>query len=367
LIDLLEVIEPPEQWADRRRRWGYYAYDRGFIGGADCDFDVTKSPDPSAIACRSAPIRVIYATYTEELHPNSRELAQFMAVAKSMKSLTGLGAEWDYTYELNPYWEHYLRSPVASGLRLLDLNYSRGYDTCPFVAELTHLTNLQVLDLTVCCRFEDNDLQLLANAPHLQSLVALRLAANDEYRGSITAEGIARLTDSLYLTNLRQLTLNNHEDLNDDAVSRLLEWKHVGQLEVLELSCRDITDAGVRALSRDPQLRNLRRLVLDGTRLESDTILQLLDSRHLSGLLELYLSPPPTSLSITALQRLRERFPHFANMRFDPPAVCVEDRLRGRYRLMIHPCGDGTYRGRDQAYSPDGRQEPPLYPEYAIL
>lgn len=56
-------------------------------------------------------------------------------------------------------------------------------------------------------------------------------------------------------------------------------------------------------------------------------------------------------------------------MRFDPPAVCVEDRVRGRYRLMIHPSGDGTYRGRDQAYSSEegGHQEPPLYPEYAIL
>jgi hypothetical protein len=172
-------------------------------------------------------------------------------------------------------------------LRLLDLNYSRGYDTCPFVAELTHLTNLQVLDLTVCCRLEDDDLQLLANAPHLQSLIALRLAANDEYRGSITEVGIARLVESLHLTNLRQLTLSNHEDLNDVAVDRLLEWKHVGQLEVLEVSCRDITDAGVRALACAPQLCNLRRLVLDGTGLKSDTILQLLDSRPLSKLAEL--------------------------------------------------------------------------------
>src|SRR5262249_37543362 len=150
----------------------------------------------------------------------------------------------------------------------------------------------------VCCRFEDGELALLADAAHLQSLVALRLAADDEYRGAITADGITRLVGSKYLTNLRQLTLNNHEDLNDTAVYRLLEWERVGQLEVLELSCRDITDAGVIAIARAPELRNLQRLVLDGSRLAPETIAAVLDSHHLRRLTEFHLSPPPVSLSV---------------------------------------------------------------------
>jgi hypothetical protein len=335
----------------------------------ECDVDSDQVADLPVNACSSVPIRVLYASYfSEPGEMNSEQLERFSAVVRSMKSLSGFGTEWDYSYGLSSYWEQYLRSPAASALRMLDLNYSRGYETCPFVAELTHLTNLLILDLTVCRRLEDGELAILANAAHLQSLVALRLAADDEYRGSITEDGIARLVESPYLTNLRQLTLNNHEDLNDDAVRRLLEWEHAGQLEVLELSCRDITDAGVRAIARSPRLRKLRRLVLDGSRLDPETIAAVVDSEHLRGLVELYFSPPPVSLTVELLHQLRARFPNYANMRFDPRPVCAEDRIRGRYRLMTHPGGDGTYRGRDQAYSgEDEHRKPPLHPEYAIL
>jgi hypothetical protein len=299
---------------------------------------------------------------------DAKEWERFSAIVGRMTPITGFGADLDYNSNLAPQWQRYLRSPPASALRMLDFNYSRGIDSCPLVAGLTNLTNLLVLDLTVCCRFEDGQLALLADAAHLRSLVALRLAANDEYRGAITADGIGRLVESRYLTNLRQLTLNNHEDLDDTAVYRLLEWERVGQLEVLELSCWGITDAGVLAIARAPELRNLRRLVLDGRRLPPETIAAVLASRHLRGLTEFYLSPPPASLSVDLLIRLRERFPNYANMRFDPPAVCAEDRIRARYRLMTHPCGDGTYRGRDQAHGGDGGHlEPPVYPEYAIL
>jgi uncharacterized protein (TIGR02996 family) len=368
LIAALEAIESRERWPPRHRRWGDCAYERGFIAAAECDFDWDAITDLSESVCGSAPIRVLYESHPHQRRPfDAKEWERFSTIVGRVPALTGFGAELDYNSGLAPHWQRYLRSPAASALRLLDFNYSRGFDSCELVAELTNLTNLLVLDLTVCCRFEDGQLALLADAAHLRSLVALRLAANDEYRGGISADGITRLVESRYLTSLRQLTLNNHEDLNDTAVFRLLEWERVGQLDVLELSCRDITDAGGIGIARAPELRNLRRLVLDGTRLAPETIAAVLGSHHLRGLTEFYLSPPPASLPVDLLIRLRERFPNYANMRFDPPAVCVEDRIRARYRLMTHPCGDGTYRGRDQAYGDGGFSEPPLHDEYAIL
>jgi uncharacterized protein (TIGR02996 family) len=367
LIAALEAFEPVEQWTARHRGCDR-AYERGFIAAVECDFDWEAITDLSESACSSAPIRFLYESYPYGRRPfDEKEWERFSAVVGRMPPLTGFGAELDSEFELAPQWRRYLSSPTASALRLLDFNYSRGIDSCPLVAELTNLTNLLVLDLTVCCRFEDREMALLTDAAHLRSLVALRLAADDDYRGGITADGIGRLVESRYLTNLRQLTLNNHEDLDDTAVDRLLAWERVGQLEVLELSCRDIRDAGVVAIARAPELRNLRRLVLDGSRLAPETIAAVLDSRHLRGLTEFYLSPPPASLPVDLLMRLQERFPNYANMRFDPPAVCVEDRIRARYRLMMHPGGSGTYRGRDAAYGAGGHYEPPVYPEYAIL
>lgn len=366
LRDAWEAVEPYDGWTVRHPDGGSFAFERGFRATAAFAFEGDDFAARAPAAFRDTPVRFLYTSPpTGELDIGFREIPRFLAAARGLPPVTGFGTVLRHNDGLSDPWRQFLAVPQASGLRVLDLNYSRGLEACPLVARLTHLTNLLVLDLTACCRMDDRGLEQLAGAPHLRSLVALRLAADDEYLGAITEDGVASLVASPHLTNLRQLTLNNHEDLNDESVRRLLGWDRVGQLEVLELSCRDVADAGVSLLAQSRKLKNLRRLVLDGRRLSQETIASVLDSPSLRGLRELYLSPAPVSLSVELLHRLRARFPGYATMQFDPPPVCAEDRVRSRYRLMSHPQSGGTYRGRDQAYR--DRSEPPYFPEYAIL
>src|SRR5579883_797347 len=51
-----------------------------------------------------------------------------------------------------------------------------------------------------------------------------------------------------------------------------------------------------------------------------------------------------------------------SGIQFDPPAVCVEDRIRARYRLMDR--SGGCYLGRTRNADRNYRT---LHPEYAIL
>jgi len=309
------------------------AYERGFPSAAAFDYYSLDFIDTAEEVFTAAPIRMMYLDEWSEYVGDQGEWREaFHRAASFARGVTGFGMELPRNRALIDHWEEYLHLPQTAGLRVLDFNFSSGEDSCPLVAELTHLTNLLVLDLTLCCRFGDWCLAQLTEAPHLQSLVALRLGADDEYLGSITSTGITSLVNSPYLTNLRQLVLNNHEDLDDEAVRLLTKWERLGQLEVLEISCRNITDVGVSLLSGCRQLQRLRRLVLDGTRLSPQVIQGVLDSPHLYGLTEFYLSPCPSDLPLELREQIERRFPEFASMTFDPPAICVEDRILARYR-----------------------------------
>ena len=202
---------------------------------------------------------------------------------------------------------------------------------------------------------------------HLQSLVALRLGedddSDDDSDGYIGSDEIRALTNAPCFSNLRQLILNGHYPFNDEALRSLLEWDRVGQLEVLEFYSTQVREEGLRELSRCSKLANLRRLVVSsGYYIEPAAFAHLLDSPYLSGLRELRISEGEL-LPEALTTRLVTRFGSISlDDMCDPPPVCIEDRIRSRYRLM-----DGSgfgYFGRPSNRDDKGHIR---HAEYAIL
>ncbi|MBP3954535.1 TIGR02996 domain-containing protein [Gemmata sp. G18] len=316
----------------------------------------------------SKPVRVLYLDegwLTTEEDDNERAQA-FAELLPILGGLTGLGAS-DNRYVLADFAEELLQSPRASALRMLDFGPCAGVWDCERIATAKDLTSLLVLDCSAAWEFDCKaTVGPLVGAAHLRSLVALRFGMANDVEGFIGPDEIQTLVQSPCFTNLRQLVLNGQVLFDDEAVRRLLHWGHIGQLEVLEISRTQVGAEGLLELSRCRQLTNLRRLVIEGYKLEPQAIARLLDSPHLRGLRELYIhSLEEQQLPEELSERLADRFGTFTveGMIHDPPPVCVEDRIRGRYRLM-----DGSgyhYLGRDSNRDPKTNQI--LHPEYAIL
>ncbi len=333
-------------------------YERGFISVGH--FDVDRFADEAAHILRANPIRVIWADEchrTQEARTDLRE--RFFAAVACAQELTGLGAS-SGRYGLDEYWTEYLQSPESAPLRMIDFGGASSLQDCQLVAKAKHLTNLLVLDLNGGTDLDEGCLEVLASAPHLKTLTALRLGGNDDLTGSYKEGDIRALTESPYLTHLTQLVFNNNDWINNDLLQLLLEWNHVERLRVLELGCTEIDDDGYIMLSQCPRLAGLQRLVVGGWVVRPETIGALLDSPHLQSLKELYISAEGVPADLR--RRLDERFPDWEWRSGDPPPVCLEDRIRRRYRLMD---GSGYHYGYRE-YNRDEKFQS-VHPEYRIL
>jgi uncharacterized protein (TIGR02996 family) len=303
---------------------------------------------------RLHPIRVLYTDQYDPLENDPDWKNRFLATLPALKGVTDLGAI-DWRRLLGEFGEEYLRLPQAADLRVIDLGMASSAHNCQLLADATHISKLLVLDMNDGCETSPSCLELIAGTPHLRSLVALRLGCFESQTDAFIGEDELRvLLESPYLTNLRQLGFNNHDTFDDATLNLLLRWKHIEQLEVLEFASTGIGGDGLRALGRCRALSGLRRLIIGGENTDPASFTALIESPCLNELKELHIFVVGDDFPAELQERLVRRFGQvtFNEIPSDPVPVCVEDRIRSRYRL------------RDYFRDSVG---PQAHPEYAIL
>lgn len=116
------------------------------------------------------------------------------------------------------------------------------------VCALAALSNLAVLDLTLCENVTDKGVHALSNIATLREL-------NLSFCEKVGDYGVRSLAD---LPNLQVLSLRNIRGLTDEGVEALACGLTRNTITELDLSdCRDVSDAGVEHLCGLERLRTL--------------------------------------------------------------------------------------------------------------
>lgn len=211
----------------------------------------------------------------------------------------------------------------AAGISWVRIKTRRGLRSLRDGGELA---NVRLFDLSGC-RLSAEEIQVLAECPHLQNLRWLGLA-----RTGITLNGVRALLQSSYLQGLRGIDLEGN-DLKGSTGFALAEARDHPGLEVMELGRNDLDarstwsitgachagkvtrlrldgnplgDWGVEDLARSKGMTHLRSLDLARCGITTDGAMALAESPHLSGVSQLNLADNP--IGPRGQQLLRDRF-----------------------------------------------------------
>ncbi len=308
------------------REDGIWGFVRGFAAGAylhDLNYICTEQGQ----FISRHPIRVLEA---DEFWGHSG-VAQDVLNCTVLARLTGLASRsrgWD-----GPRVALALTSPYLANLRMLSFvsgcyNRTAG---ARGIANATHLTNLQVLDLSGN-EIRDEGLEALAGAQHLRSLRALRLGrAFSDGANDLTEAGITALSRSRCFHSLVQLVLDGNE-VGANGIDSLLGADWIHNLTELNVADAWIGEPGLLALASSQSLVNLRRLDVSGNGITETIARAFLHSDALPNLTDLHLSNGgqlEEVLSEDTRNAIVNRFGAAAIGRGwqTPNALCIEDKI----------------------------------------
>lgn len=146
-----------------------------------------------------------------------------------------------------------LSNPNLTNLRALSLARNRFHNFPRF--QRTHLHNLRALNLS-SCHLDDSALRTLTQ-PGLAKLESLNLADNH-----FDSSSLLRLAEATHMNELKYLSLENNQAIDDEGFLALLEAPHLSRLKRLNVNDTSITDAAARALLDAPLLDRLEFISL---------------------------------------------------------------------------------------------------------
>jgi uncharacterized protein (TIGR02996 family) len=138
------------------------------------------------------------------------------------------------------------------------------------------LERLNLLNLWVNYGVGDEGAKLLAESPRVANLLHLDLGYT-----SLTARGLLTLSKSPHLARLRHLNIEGNK-VGDPGIQTLAKSNILAPVRVLNVARTGLGKVGAKALAESPHLKHLRKLILNGNKLDKATQ-QFLEERFGAG------------------------------------------------------------------------------------